>query len=154
MLAPASYITPLTTIRRTRLLPAPGEVTVRKGQAVRPTEVVATAQIFPRHYMLNVARGLGISEAQTEQHIERFLGNDIHEGDIIASRGKVGKRIVRSPVEGTIVFVAGGQVLIRVKTEPFELKAGYPGVVTELIRHTNGLCRSFLRSTGDIQVYS
>lgn len=138
MLAPISFIAPLTTIRRTRLLPIPGEVTVRKGQAVRPTEVVATAHTSPRHYMLNVARGLGISDAETEQHIERFLGNDVHHGDIIASRGRIGKRIVRAPVDGTIVFVAGGQVLIRVTTEPEELKAGYPGVVTELI-HERGV---------------
>jgi len=138
MLAPVSFITPLTTIRRTRLLPIPGEVTVRKGQPVRPTEVVATAQISPRHYLLNVARGLGISDEQTEQHVERFLGNDVHEGDIIASRGRIGKRIVRAPVDGTIVFVAGGQVLIRVNTEPFELKAGFQGVVADLI-HERGV---------------
>lgn len=138
MLAPVTFITPLTTIRRTRLLPVPGEVTVRKGQAVRPTEVIATAQTAPRHYLLNVARGLGISESQTEQYIERFLGNEIHEGDIIASRGKIGKRIVRAPVDGRIVFVAGGQVLIRLTAEPVELLAGYPGTVAELI-HERGV---------------
>ncbi|NUM45961.1 MAG: hypothetical protein HUU38_14745 [Anaerolineales bacterium] len=138
MLTPVTFIAPLTTIRRTRLLAIPGEVTVRKGQAVRPTEVVATAHSAPRHYMLNVARGLGITEEQTEQYIERFLGNEIHEGDIIASRGKIGKRIVRAPVDGTIVFVAGGQVLIRLTTEPTELKAGYPGTVAELI-HERGV---------------
>ncbi len=138
MLAPFSFITPLTTIRRLRMLPMPGEVTARKGQTVRPTEVVATAHTAPRHYMLNVARGLGISDAETEQHVERFLGNDVHEGDIIASRGRFAKRIVRAPVDGTIVFVAGGQVLIRVKTEPEELKAGFPGVVAELI-HERGV---------------
>ena len=138
MLAPVSYITPLTSIRRTRLLPIPGEVLVRKGQPVHPNDVVASAHISPRHYMLNVARGLGISEEKTEQYIERFLGNDIHEGDIIATRGKFGKRVVRAPVDGTIVFVAGGQVLIRVNTEPFELQAGYPGVVVELL-HERGV---------------
>ncbi|NJN44474.1 MAG: hypothetical protein HC806_06965 [Anaerolineae bacterium] len=138
MLAPVSYIVPLITIRRTRLLPTPGDVAVRKGQTVRPTDVVATANVTPRHYMLNVARGLGITEAQTEQYIERFMGNDIQEGDIIATRGRIGRRIVRAPVEGTIVFVAGGQVLIKVKTDPFELKAGYPGVVADLI-HEQGV---------------
>lgn len=146
MLAPVTFITPLTTIRRTRLLPIPGEVTVRKGQVVRPTEVVATARLAPRHYMLNVARGLGISEEQTEQYIERFLGNEIHQGDIIASRGKIGKRIVRAPVDGTIVFVAGGQVLIRLDAEPVELKAGYPGTVAELI-HERGV---ILSATGSL----
>lgn len=141
MLAPVSFITPLTNIRRKRLLPMAGEVAVRKGQTVRATDVVATAYPAPRHYMLNVARGLGITEEQTEQYIERFLGNEIHEGDIIASRGKIGKRIVRAPVDGTIVFVAGGQVLIRRMAEPFELKAGYPGTVAELI-HERGVIMS------------
>ncbi|MCB9135346.1 MAG: hypothetical protein H6636_07960 [Anaerolineales bacterium] len=138
MLAPVTFITPLTTIRRKRLLPVAGDVSVRKGQAVRATDVVATAHLAPRHYLLNVARGLGISEGQTEQYIERFLGNEIHQGDIIASRGKIGKRIVRAPVDGTIVFVAGGQILIRRTAEPFELKAGYPGTVAELI-HERGV---------------
>lgn len=138
MLAPVTFITPLTTIHRKRLLPIAGEVAVRKGQAVRATDVVASTNLAPRHFMLNVARGLGITEEQTEQYIERFLGNEIHAGDIIASRGKIGKRIVRAPVDGTIVFVAGGQVLLRRTVDPFELKAGYPGTVVELI-HERGV---------------
>ncbi|GAB4579862.1 MAG: hypothetical protein Fur0022_26010 [Anaerolineales bacterium] len=146
MLAPVTFLAPLITIRRTRLLPIPGEVTVRKGQTVRPTEVVASARLAPQHYLLNVARSLGITEEQTEQYIERFLGNEVHKDDIIATRGKIGKRIVRAPVDGTIVFVAGGQVLIRLNTAATELKAGYPGTVAELI-HERGV---IISATGSL----
>ena len=44
-----TQIHPLTLIRRNRLLPVPGEVSVRPGQKVKPTDVVAEASIPSRH---------------------------------------------------------------------------------------------------------
>lgn len=146
MFAPFTQFLPLITVRRYRVLPVPGEVLVRKGQAVRAHDTIASANLAARHYLLNVAKGLGVSEDQAEKHIERFVGNEISAGDIVATRSGFGKRIVRSPVDGTIVLISGGQVLIRLKTSPYELKAGYPGIVTELI-HERG---AVITSTGGL----
>ncbi len=137
MFAPVTHITPLTTVRRTRLLPVPGDVLVRTGQTVRATEVIATAITSPKHVMINVARGLGLSEDEADQYIERYVEEEVVAGDVIATRSGIGKRIVRSPVEGTIKLITAGQVLVQVKNEPIELRAGFPGTVVELI-HERG----------------
>ncbi|MFQ5615290.1 MAG: hypothetical protein ACE5GO_02380, partial [Anaerolineales bacterium] len=117
---------------------------VRAGQNVRATDVIATANTTPKHYMLNVARGLGVSEDDAEKYIERMLNDEVAEGDVIATRSRFGKRIVRSPVNGTIELITAGQMLIEVKTEPYQLKAGIPGVVAELI-HGRG---AVIKTTG------
>ncbi len=38
-----------------------------------------------------------------------------------------------SPVNGTIVLIGNGQVLIEIRKIPFELKAGFPGDVQEIL---------------------
>lgn len=133
MLAPVNHVLPLTMIQRTRALPIDGEVVVRSGQEVRAVDVVARADLNPKHLMLNVPRGLGISADEATRLIEREVGDEVEEGDVIATRKGLGRRIIRAPAAGRIVLIGGGQVLIRLQTEPYELRAGYSGVVTDLI---------------------
>ncbi len=133
MLVPITHILPLTSIQRTRLLPLQGEVLVRAGQKVRASDVIATTDLSPQHTLLDVARALDVAEDEAGRYIEREPNDEIEAGDIIASRKGFGKRILRSPVNGTISVIAGAQIIIRGKTKPYELLAGLPGTVTNLI---------------------
>jgi hypothetical protein len=133
MLASVVHILPLTTIRRERVLPVSGRILVRQGQKVAPRDIVAEASIAPEHLLLNVPRALGVTVKEAEALIERVVGDQINEGDLIAGPVGLTRRVLRAPVAGKIALIRGGKVLLEVDTLPYELRAGLAGVVSELI---------------------
>ncbi len=135
MLAPATHIIPLTVIQRRRLLPAEGRLQVRQGQNVRATDVIATASLKPKHVMLDIAAGLGVGRGEAKKFIERYLEDEVAEGDVIAKKTGLMTRSVRAPVEGRLVLITDGFVMLEAKTPQFELLAGIPGQVAELIHN-------------------
>jgi hypothetical protein len=133
MHAPITHILAGTSIRRERLLPVNGRVLVRRGQAVSPTDVVAEAVLTPQHLLLDIARGLGVSARQADQLLQCKAGDEVGEGDILAGRLGMGRRVVRAPHAGVVMVAGDGQVLLQLDTQPYELRAGYSGVVVDLI---------------------
>jgi len=133
MLAPVTHVLPITTIRRLRLLPFDGRVLVRKGQDVRSTDVIAEANLAPEHLLLDVARGLGLPANQADEYFQRHAGDRVSEGDVIAGPVGLARRVVRTPKPGRVVVAGSGQVLLELDSPSFELKAGIPGVVIELV---------------------
>lgn len=133
-LASTTYVIPLTTLYRRRMLPAPGRLRVRQGQKVAPNDIVAEADLAAEHVLLDVARGLSVSPKKADEYIDRGPGELVSEGDLIATgpRGLV-RRTMRAPVEGKIVYIRNGQVLLQKSETPFELKAGYTGTISEMI---------------------
>ena len=133
MLAPITHILPFTIIRRERVLPSRGKVLVRAGQRVNSLDVIAEANLRPEYLLLNVARGLGLSPERADQMIQCQAGDHLADGDMIAGPVGMARRVVRTPSDGQVVLVGSGQVLIEVASKPFQLKAGVPGEVVELI---------------------
>lgn len=133
MLASVTHILPLTTIRRERVLPVPGRVVVRRGQKVSTTNVIAEARLAPEHLMLNVALGLGLPAERADSHVQCKAGTMVSEGDVLAGPVGITQRVVRSPCSGRVIVVGDGQVLLEVESPPYELRAGLPGKVTDLI---------------------
>lgn len=133
MLAPVTHILPLTTICRPRILPAPGRIVVRKGQKVSPNDTIAEASLHPEHILLDVARGLGLLADQADRHMQRSAGEEVDGGDVLAGPVGLARRVVRAPKAGRVVLAGGGQVLLEVASDPFLLKAGIQGVITQLI---------------------
>ncbi|HVN54485.1 MAG TPA: hypothetical protein VMT46_09150 [Anaerolineaceae bacterium] len=133
MLANVTHILPLTTIRRERVLPTAGRVVVRAAQKVAATDVIAEARLVTQHQVLDVSRGLGVSPDQAEKYITRKIGEDVSQGDVVAGPVGIFPRVIRTPKDGRVVAIGGGQVLIELESRPFELLAGIPGMVTDLI---------------------
>jgi len=133
MHAPITHILPAATFQRQRLMPAGGKIIARRGQAVRPTDVVAEAIIRPEHFLLDIGRGLGLEPKEADHYIQRRAGDEIGEGDVIAGPVGIGRRVVRAPKSGTVVVAGEGQVLLELEGKYSELKAGYSGVVTDII---------------------
>jgi hypothetical protein len=125
-----THVIPLTTVRRERRLPVPGTVGVRIGQRVQPSDVVAEAQVAPRHYFLDVARGLGIPEREAPQYMRKNRGDRVEGGEVIAGPVGFSRRTIRAPADGRIAAISGSRVLLEVEGDPFSLKAGFPGEVT------------------------
>ena len=57
MVAPITHILPLTTIRRARMLPNRGAVTVRIGQKLSSTDVVAETLLPGQHALFQRSPG-------------------------------------------------------------------------------------------------
>ncbi len=133
MLAPVAHILPLTTIRRERLLPVPGRITVRMDQKVNPLDVVAEAHFGADHLLIDVARVFGLKPDVAQNLIQVKAGDMITQGEIIARRMGFGLQIVHAPGSGRVVLTAAGQVLMEIGETTFELRAGIPGMVTRQI---------------------
>ncbi len=133
MLASIVHVLPLTTIRRERVLPIPGRVLVRQGQKVDPRDVIAEATLVPEHLLLDVSRSLGVSAKQAQSFIQREVGDDVAEGDLIAGPVGITRRVLRAPISGRISIIRKGKILLEVATLPYELRSGTTGVITDLI---------------------
>ncbi len=133
MLVPSTHFIAATEIRRERLMPASGRIIARRGQRVNPIDIVAESQLRPEHILLDIARGLGLSPKEADHYIQRRVGDEVGEGDVIAGPVGIGRRVVRTPRSGTVVLAGGGQVMLELEGEYSELKAGYSGVVADII---------------------
>lgn len=133
MQAAITHILPAVTVRRERLMPTRGRIIARRGQKVSPLDVVAEAVLRPEHLLLDIGRGLGLSAEDAEHYIQRRAGDEVDEGDVIAGPVGIGRRVVRAPSPGRIILAGNGQVLMELEGEFSELKAGYSGVVTEIL---------------------
>ena len=124
-----SHILPLTTVRRELRLPVPGTVTVQVNERVQATDVVAEAEVDPRHYFIDIARGLGVSEREVPRYLNRRRGERMEAGDVIAGPVGLARRTVRAPVDGLLVAVSEGRVLFETRGKQIEIEAGFPGNV-------------------------
>jgi hypothetical protein len=133
MLAPITHFIPAADIRRERLMPAGGRIIARRGQQVNPIEIVAESILEPQHILLDISRGLGLPPNDADHYIQCRAGDEVGEGDVIAGPIGIGRRVVRVPMSGTVVLAGGGQVLMELEGESTELKAGYSGVIADIV---------------------
>jgi hypothetical protein len=131
--APVSHFLPAAVIQRERLMAAGGRIIARRGQHVNPIDPVAESTVRPEHILLDVAKGLGIAPKDADHYIQRRAGDEVGEGDVIAGPVGISRRVVRSPHSGKVVVAGEGQVMLELEGELTELKAGYPGVIADII---------------------
>jgi hypothetical protein len=131
-----SWITPLTSIRRERLLPVPGEVLVGYGEKVGPADVVARCQLRGHMRVVDVSRALGVDRSRAIKYVRKSAGETIQADEVLAGhRGLLGslRGSVRSPVEGQIVEVRDGLVVIEAAPTLLELSAHLKGQITNVM---------------------
>ncbi len=144
MLARVTHLLPLICIRRQRLLPAAGRVLVRAGQKVATADVIAEAKLEPGHLTVDVARGLGVTPDKADQLVARKVGEQLAEGDVIAGPvGGIISRIVRAPKNGAILAIGAGKVTLSLEGKDFELRAGMPGTVVELVAERGAVIENY-----------
>lgn len=133
MLAPVNHILALTNIVRERVLPISGQVTARLNQKVSSTDVVAEANWAREHVLIDVARALRMAPSAADRIIKCRVGERVTAGaDVAVGRGIV-PRPVKSPKDGRVVAVGGGQVLLEVGETKIQLRAGIPGTVMQIV---------------------
>jgi transcription antitermination factor NusG len=132
MFADHSNYLPITTINRKRFLPVRGKIMVRKGQRISANDTVARAELTPQMYIVDIGKSLGIKE-NFDRYLKVGVGQEVSEGDILAGPVGIAQKTIRSPKSGRVVYSDEGQVIIRLHTQPYELKSGMPGVVSEIV---------------------
>ena len=143
MLAPVTHILPLTSIVRERLLPVPGDVIARLNQTVSATDIIAEAEYSREHNLIDVARSLGISSRAAEKLVSVKVGERLSEGTVVADGGGLIPNLIRVQQTGRVVAVGGGQILLDVAEKGFELLAGIPGEVIEVIPDQGVVIQAF-----------
>lgn len=129
-------VTPLTRIRRERLLPVRGEVVAAIGSRVDPLDVVARAAGEGRLRPVPLARYMHLTEASLDKHLLKRPGESLQAREIIASKPELFgtlRRIYRAPGAGRVASLQGTWMGIELIGEPIELKALYRGVVVNVM---------------------
>jgi hypothetical protein len=142
MPASITHVLPLTTIVRERVLPVAGKVNAHVNQRVNPTDVIAEATFAREHVLLDIARTFGISANAADKLIKVKEGDRLIANALIAEGGGLFARSIKAPRPGRVMVSGGGQVLMEVGDTRVELKAGLPGVVTQVIAERGVIIRT------------
>jgi hypothetical protein len=125
-------VTSMTIIRRERMLPVPGKILVRMNDRVEPTQIVAQAELPGEFRIVPIASELDTSASRTKRYLRVEPGDEIEEGQVLAKRGWLLGRTVKSPIEGIVTAIGSGRILIEEPPSLYELLAYVGGTVTSV----------------------
>jgi hypothetical protein len=130
-----TQVTPLTIIKRERLLPVRGEVLASMGARVQSIDVVARASLGGELHVVDVGRTLSVKSEDLDKYLLKRVGDTVEDEEAIAARGgRIPlRRVCRSPVAGRIVAISGGRVVLESRAETFELHAHLRGTVVSVM---------------------
>ncbi|MCB8954014.1 MAG: hypothetical protein H6650_18560 [Ardenticatenales bacterium] len=129
-----THVKLLTTILRERLLPTPGEVTVRRGQEVTPVQVIARTPRQASFTLIYGSKVLGVPPAEVGQYLLVQPGDVVEQGTpLLRKKGSLGSaKVVKSPVDGILYQVNNGRLILQKRTLLFELRALMAGEVAQV----------------------
>lgn len=125
----------LTNIRRARLLPRQGVVIVPIGQEVNPVHVVARATDVSSYQILQASNLLSIPAEDLGEYLLVKEGDALKRGTpLMRKPGLFGRaKVYRSPVEGILLQVRDGCLVMQKAGGHLELRAMMPGRVTSIV---------------------
>lgn len=135
MLSQVTRVKNLTTVRRTRLLPVPGRITVTVGQEVNAVQVVARAPAVGDFHILRANDVLGIPAESLADYLLVEVGARLERGTpLMRKKTRLGgSKIFRSPLEGIVQDVRDGCLILRKAEVSDELRAMVPGRVVSIV---------------------
>jgi hypothetical protein len=127
------YLNSSCRITRVRRLPAAGKVLINKGQTVTTNDLIALIELPEKHLEINVSDVLGLDPERVNRALVVKPGDSIQKGTEVARRGGLLAKSVISPVDGRVVEITNGRVLVEYGSNPIIVKAGFTGTVREVI---------------------
>ncbi len=132
---PGLKVTESQIIRKQRILPLKGDVLIKKGDKVKPDDVVARTLLPGNVVPLNVANKLGLPPEDLDAVMLKKVGDKIEAGEEIALSKTlwIFKNVATATLSGTIESISKvtGQILQRGAPQPVEVKAYLTGEVTD-----------------------
>lgn len=131
---PTTIVEPSIKIRRQRLLPTVGEVSVRIGQEVSPVQVVARTPRTTRFRILPLGEWLKMSPEGVAESLLVTPGQRIEMGSpLIRYRRMLRTEEVTSPVNGVVFAVQNGRLILQEQSDWLEMRAMVRGRVAGLV---------------------
>jgi hypothetical protein len=123
-----------------RVLPIAGEVLVKAGDRVNAEQVVAETFMPGDVTPLNLSNILSIAASEVEGCLVKSVGDRVEPGDVLArTKGIFGlfKNDYRTKVGGILESVSAvtGQIILRGKPMPVQVRAYLTGTVIEVVPH-------------------
>ena len=138
----STVISPLTLIRRERLLPDIGTIVAKIGQEVSSVQVVARAPLKMNFHVVPASKILGLSPTELTESLLINIGMTVDQGTPLVKKSSIGRKSFNSPVDGTLFDVANGNLVFRQVSDFVELRSlargrvanhlGNRGVVLEI----------------------
>ena len=127
-------------IRKSRNLPLPGDVIVKKGNTVKSDDIVARTNLPGKVHSVNVVNRLAILPTDLRKNMLKKEGDSVVKDEPIAETSpfiKMFKSICLSPITGIIESISDitGQVLLREPPKPVQITAYVDGKVVETIEN-------------------
>jgi len=125
-------------VRKTRRLPLLGDILVNIGDKVSYDTIVAKTEVPGDPELVKASALLGINADEIRQFVTVNEGDQVKKGEIIGRFkmlfGLI-NREVASPITGEIEAISAltGQLIIRPKPVPVELKAYIPGEIVDVL---------------------
>jgi hypothetical protein len=119
-----------------RFYPGKGRSTVKVGQRVEDTEIIAHCEVSAGQRLVKIAHALGVSGKDAQKFLTRKVGDRIYEGEVVARKKGllgVGKKEIKSPVDGVVTEVdKRGDLILKFLPLPVRLLAGAAGMIKEV----------------------
>jgi len=123
------FLSKLAVIRRSVMLPdnIVGLIDVAVDKRVDMREVVAYGAKPSHHLIVDLVQTFGLRKAEQAETLLRVkVGDNVDEITVLASKGR---REVHAPIEGRVVNISDGRIIIEVTPEVIKLEAGVRGRV-------------------------
>ncbi|MEZ7891961.1 MAG: hypothetical protein QMC67_09440 [Candidatus Wallbacteria bacterium] len=135
---PGLKVSERTVITKERKLPLRGNVTAKKGDKVKYSDVVAKTELPGNVELVNIANKLSVDPKEVKEFMLKKETEKVKKGEPIAeSAGFFGffKTACPAPCSGTIESIssATGQVVIRQEPTPVEIMGYIDGIVNEVL---------------------
>lgn len=127
--------TTVTNIRRAHRLPEGSVPRVLVGQTVKTADTLAVAEVAREHRIIDLVEVLNVKAQRLARCLVKQAGDEVAEGEALAvKRGFLGLRRKRvlSPLDGWVVRIDGGQMLLEGERTRLEVQATAPGRVVEV----------------------
>jgi hypothetical protein len=113
-------------------LPNGGVHKVGPSQHVKALEVLGAAEVSKEHRLIDLAEILNVSPQRAEAYLLKEVGEQVEAGEVLAVRRGLRKRRATAPIDGTIVYVGDGQLIIEGARVRQEVYSSIPGRVVEI----------------------
>jgi len=136
--SPGLKVKELTVVRKTRLLPLPGQILVKEGDGVSWNTRVATTKVPGEVQTIPAAATLTVEPEDLKMYMKKKEGDRVEKQEIICIRSSffgLSKALCTSPIAGTIDLISetSGQITIKGDSVDIYLDAYIPGKVVKVI---------------------